>query len=160
MSGNNSKNAKNEWKVNLSRNTPLDLTIKIGAGESKLNLQNSNIQKLTLNAGAASTDIDLRGSKINDLDVNVGVGQLTLDLRGNWDHDVNVDVTGGIGDVKIRLPKSTGVRLKSSGLGSRNMASLQKEGNTYVNAALANSKHVINIKVAGGLGSVTVLQDE
>ncbi|RDV15988.1 hypothetical protein DXT99_06330 [Pontibacter diazotrophicus] len=159
MSGNNSKNTKNEWNVNLSKTTPLDLHIKMGAGETKLDLQNSNINKLTLNAGAASCDINLRGSKINDLDVNVGVGELNLDLRGNWDHDVDVDVAGGIGDVTIRIPKGTGARIKSSGLGSREMAGLQKEGNSYVNAALGKSRHTINISVAGGLGSVTVLQD-
>lgn len=160
MSNNNSKNTRNEWNVNLSKTTPLDLKIKMGAGETKLNLQNSHINKLTLDAGAVSSNIDLRGSKIKDLTVNAGVGEINLDLRGNWDHDVNVDVTGGIGDVKIRLPKSTGVRLKSSGLGSRNMASLQKDGNSYVNTALGKSKHVISINVTGGLGSVTVLQDE
>ncbi|MFD3001715.1 toast rack family protein [Pontibacter toksunensis] len=160
MSDNSSKNTKNEWKVNLSKNTLLDLKIKMGAGETKLNLQDSHINTLTLDAGAVSSNIDLRGSKLKNLTVNAGVGELNLDLRGNWDHDVEVDVTGGIGDVKFRLPKNTGVRLKSSGLGSRNMASLQKEGDTYVNAALGKSKHVININVSGGLGSVTVLQDE
>lgn len=160
MSDNSGENTKNEWLVNLSKTTPLDLHIKMGAGKTTLNLQNSPLNKLTMDAGAVGSDIDLRGSKISDVTLNAGVGEVNLDLRGNWDHDVDVDIAGGIGDVTIRLPKNTGVRVKSSGLGSRNMANLQKDGNSYINAAMGKSKHVIDITVAGGLGSVTVLQDK
>ncbi|GAA4430169.1 hypothetical protein GCM10023188_16520 [Pontibacter saemangeumensis] len=160
MSDNNGKDVKNEWNINLSKTTPLDLYIKMGAGKSTLDLQNSHVNKLTMDAGAVGSDIDLRGSKVSDVTVNAGVGEVNLDLRGKWDHDVDVDVSGGIGDVRIRVPKGTGVRVKSSGLGSRNMKGLHQEGNAYVNAALGKSKHVIDITVAGGLGSISVLQDE
>jgi len=159
MSGNNGDDTRNEWNVNLSKSVPLDLHVKMGAGQSTLNLQNSHVSKLTLDAGAVSSTIDLRGSKASDVTVNAGVGEVNLDLRGNWDHDVDVDVSGGIGDVEIRIPKNTGVRVKSSGLGSRNMSGLHKDGNSYVNAALGKSQNVINITVSGGLGSVSVLQD-
>lgn len=160
MSDSNGESTKNEWQVNLSKTTPLDLHIKMGAGKTTLNLQNSPLHKLTMDAGAVGSDIDLRGSKVSDVTLNAGVGEVNLDLRGNWDHDVDVDIAGGIGDVTIRVPKNTGVRVKSSGLGSRNMANLQKDGNAYINAAMGKSKHVIDITVAGGLGSVTVLQDK
>lgn len=156
----NGKNAKNDWNINLSKTTPIDLYIKMGAGQSRLDLQNSHIKKLTMDAGAVGSDIDLRGSQVSDVTVNAGVGEVNLDLRGDWNHDVDVDVSGGIGDVRIRVPKGTGVRVKSSGMGSRNMDGLQKVGNAYVNEALGKSKHVIDITVTGGLGSISVQQDK
>ena len=156
----NKNNIHNKWSVNLSKSTPLSLNVKIGAGETKLNLQNSNINRLELNGGAVSCNLDLRGSKIRDLELNAGVGELNLDLRGNWDHSVQVNITGGIGDVNIKLPKNTGVRLKSSGLGSNKFPGMQQEDGYYTNKAYGKSKHVITINVSGGLGSVTAQQED
>ncbi|MHC2991043.1 hypothetical protein OB13_05395 [Pontibacter sp. HJ8] len=157
---NNSKGEKNTWNINLSKNTPLELDITVGAGESTLALQNSKVEKLSMNTGAGSVKLDLRGSRIKDLDVNAGVGEIVLDLRGNWDHSLKVDLSGGIGDVKLLLPKSTGIRLRRSGMGSLSAGNLQKDGNAYSNPALGKSKHTLEINVSGGLGSVSVSQED
>lgn len=160
LRNNSKKTEKNTWDVNLSKNTPLDLVVEFGAGESKVDLRNSKVEKVTMSAGAGSINLDLRNSQLKDLKISSGVGEVELDLRGNWDHDVQVDVSGGIGDVKLLLPKNTGVRLRSSGLGSVNAGGLKKEGNNYSNQALGKSKHTITINVSNGLGSVSATQED
>ncbi|MDX5422380.1 MAG: cell wall-active antibiotics response protein, partial [Hymenobacteraceae bacterium] len=153
-------NDRNEWVVNLSKNTPLALYLQMGAGESKIDLSNSKVQQLELEAGAVELDVKLSKSDLRKADIKAGVGELTLDLTGDWDHDLIVDVAGGIGEINLKLPKNTGVRLETAGLGSQNLGNLTKEGNYYRNAALGKSKHTLTIKATGGLGSITVMNEK
>ena len=155
----NNKTKENTWNINLSKSTPLELQVEFGAGESKVDLRNSKAEKLTMNGGAGSMNVDLRGSQVKALEVNTGVGELVLDLRGNWNHDLQVEISSGMGDVKLLLPKGTGVRLQRSGMGSLSAGGLKKENNYYRNQALGKSKHTLSINVSGGLGSVTVSQE-
>jgi hypothetical protein len=152
----NNEATENKWTVNISKNTPTALHLKIGAGETKLDLSNSQVQTLDVEAGAVALDVNLSKSGLRKADIKAGVGEVKLDLSGDWDHDLTVDVIGGIGDISITLPQSTGVKLKVSGLGSLDVAGLTKEGNYYRNAALGKSKHTLTINATGGLGSIKV----
>lgn len=154
------ENVGNSWVVNLGKNIPLALFLQMGAGESKIDLSNSQVQRLEIEAGAASLHVNLGKSAIKIADIKAGVGELNLDLRGNWDHDAAVEVAGGIGDINIKLPKNTGVRLETAGLGSQNLDGLTKEGSYYRNAALGKAKHTLTIKATGGLGSITVMNEK
>jgi predicted membrane protein len=155
----NNETKENTWNINLSKNTPLELQVEFGAGESKVDLRNSKVEKLTISGGAGSLNLDLRGSQVKALEINTGVGEVVLDLRGNWNHDLQVEISSGLGEVKLLLPKSTGVRLKRSGMGSLSAGGLRKEKNYYRNQALGKNKHTLSINVSGGLGSVTVSQE-
>ena len=155
----NNKTKENTWNINLSKNTPLELQVEFGAGESKVDLRNSQVEKLNLDGGAGSLNVDLRGSQVKVLKANTGVGELVLDLRGSWNHDLQVEISSGIGNVKLLLPKDSGIRLKRSGMGNLSAGGLKKENNYYRNQALGKSKHTLSINVSGGLGSVTVSQE-
>ncbi|WP_347158543.1 toast rack family protein [Pontibacter chitinilyticus] len=152
-------NSENKWNVSISKTTPVDLYLKMGAGDTKLDLSNSRLGKLDIEAGAVSLDVNLKGSQAQDIDINAGVGEVKLDLTGNWDHDVTIDIAGGIGEVTLKLPKGTGVKLKASGLGDRDMAGLRKNGSYYTNSAFGKSKNTLTINVSGGLGSVRVTEE-
>lgn len=159
MSNKENDNDENKWTVNLSKTIPIDLYLKIGAGETKLDLSNSQVTKLDVEGGAVSLDVNLKGSKARKVDINAGVGEVNLNLTGNWDQNAIIDIAGGIGEVNLKLPKNTGVKLKTAGLGGRNLGNLQKNGSYYTNAALGKSKSTLTITVSGGLGSINVTQE-
>lgn len=157
---NTENSGDNDWVVNLSKSTPLALYLQMGAGESTIDLRNSQVQQMEVEAGAVALEVKLGKSAIREASIQAGVGELNLDLSGEWDHDVTLDIAGGIGDINIRLPKNTGVRMETSGLGSQDLAGLTKDGKYYRNAALGKAKHTITIKATGGLGSITVMNEK
>ena len=151
-------NVDNIWNISLNKSVPLHLHLTMGAGKSDIDLSNSRLEKLEIKAGAVSCDVNLRGSTVKEVDIAAGVGELNVDMTGNWNHNVNVEIAGGIGEVNLRLPKNTGVRLTSAGLGSRNLPGFVKNGNYYQNAAYGKSKHTLTINVSGGMGSLNVVE--
>ncbi len=155
----NSDNDENNWKVNLHRSTPLSLSVELGAGEAQLDLSNSRIQKLEVEAGAVSCHINLSGSTARQVRISAGVGELNLDLTGNWKNDLEADLTGGIGEINIKVPRNTGVRIDPSGLGDLDLKGFKKVNGYYQNSAYGKSKHSITLNVSGGIGDLTVTQE-
>ncbi|WP_179222967.1 toast rack family protein [Pontibacter ummariensis] len=151
-------NNDNKWTLNLSKNIPTALYLEMGAGESSLDLSNSQVRQLDVQAGAVALDINLSKSQLRQADIKAGVGELNLDLRGDWDHDLTVDIAGGIGEINLKLPQHTGVRLKTSGLGSQDLAGLKDAGSYYKNDALGKARHTITLNVTGALGSINVTE--
>lgn len=156
--GNKENNGKNKWTVNLTREIPVNLYLVMGAGTSKLDLSNSRLQTLDIEAGAVGVDLNLSGSSVKNVEIDAGVGALNLDLTGDWNHDVALHISGGIGEVNLKLPKNTGVRINPSGLGSKNLYGFRKNGAYYQNAAYGKSKHTLTIHVSGGMGSLNVVE--
>ncbi|MBC5772485.1 hypothetical protein H8S95_00270 [Pontibacter sp. KCTC 32443] len=155
---NKSNSGENKWNISLNKNIPLNLYLKMGAGETKLDLSNSHLETLDIEAGAVSCDVNLKGSSVKVVEIAAGVGELNLDMTGNWNHNVKVDIAGGIGEVNLKLPKNTGVKLNASGLGSKNLNGFKKNGGYYQNAAYGKSKHTLTINVSGGMGSINVVE--
>ncbi|NDK56707.1 toast rack family protein [Pontibacter fetidus] len=155
---NKENNGENKWTINLNKTIPLQLAVSMGAGEANLDLSKSRLEKLEVEAGAVSCNINLAGSAVKTAKISAGVGELNVDMSGNWNHNATVDISGGIGDVKLKLPKGTGVRIKASGLGSRNLNGFRKNTDYHQNAALGKSKHTLTINVSGGMGSLTVVE--
>jgi hypothetical protein len=82
------------------------------------------------------------------------VGELTIDLGGSRTTGLQAGINGGVGDVKLVLPRKTGVRVKVSGLGGVDAAGLKKQGGYYINDAYGKTTHSVNINVNGGLGNL------
>ncbi len=156
---NKENSGKNNWDININRNLPLNLYLEMGAGKSVLDLSSSQLQKLKVDAGAVSLDVKLSKSAVKDVDINAGVGEVTVDLTSAWDHNMSLDVAGGIGDIKLKLPKNTGVKLTTSGLGSKTLPGFTKKSNYYANSALGKAKHTLTIHVTAGIGSISVTQE-
>jgi hypothetical protein len=130
----------NTWTLNFDSQTPLDMEVHLGAGE---------------------TQLDLSGVALRSLEVHMGVGELKLNLDGDYKRDVDVEVHGGVGRAEIRLPRKMGAQVDAKGgLGSLNTRGLKKEeGGRYVNAAYENSTKQVRCKVRGGIGEVELIGD-
>ncbi len=135
---------RNDWDIRLAKSLPIDLELKLGAGESRLDLR----------------DVDLAS-----LEVDMGVGELNLDLTGARTRDLEVRVHGGIGSARITLPRDVGVRVDvDGGLGSVSAPGFVKDGRRYVNSAFGRTVEgrtavTIRVKVEAGIGSVELREE-
>ena len=130
---------KNSWDVRLSGGLPVDLKVKLGAGENRL---------------------DLRGVDVGSLDVDMGVGELRLDLTGPRARDIRVRIDGGVGSAVIRLPRDVGVQVDvDGGIGSVSAHGFRKEGGRYVNDAYGRAAVSVRMEVDAGIGSIDLRED-
>jgi len=124
----------NTWRVHLNDKVPVELHVKMGAGQGNLKFREVNLKELT---------------------VEMGAGQVNLDLTGDRSADVNVEIHGGVGQAVIRLPKNVGVVVDAKGgIGAVTPHGLKKEDDNYVNEAYRKSTHTLHVNVAGGIGNI------
>ena len=127
------------WDIRLNEDVPMDLDVKMGAGENRLDLGNFNIR---------------------DLDVKIGVGAVQLDLRGTPKRSMNVRIHGGIGEAKVWLPENVGIRADArGGIGSINVRGLNKRGGSWESSLYRSSPITVNVDVNGGIGSISILAE-
>ncbi len=128
---------ENRWDLRLSDKVPLDLRVKLGAGEGVLKLSGTDLRRL---------------------EIEVGAGEVQVDLTGAWDHDLEAEIRGGVGEATVRLPREVGVRAQASGgLGEIKVEGLRKEGGYYVNDAYGKSNVHLRINVSGGIGQINLI---
>jgi len=126
----------NDWQLRFGGSEPLDLSLKMGAGQS---------------------DVDLFDLNVSRLEVRMGAGQMTLNLAGPRKANLFVDIQGGVGSATIRLPKDVGVRVHASGgIGSVGTDGLTRDGDTYVNAVYGKTPNSIDLTVQGGIGEISL----
>jgi hypothetical protein len=134
-SGGMKGNATNEWRLRMSSEVPIELSVGLGAGESHLDLS-----QITIRAA----------------EVNMGAGNMTFSMADRYTQDVNVQINGGVGEAHIRLPHETGAVVDATGgIGSIQAANLTKRGDgKYYNSAYADDKPAVHMKVRGGVGDI------
>jgi hypothetical protein len=146
-----------EWDLRFADNMPLQLIITMGAGEGDLELDTLLLHSLDFAGGAGRVEIDLSDSTVQDLAVKMGAGNVALDLSGRWQQDLNAEIQGGIGSTSLRLPSDVGVRVEAhKGLGKINAAGFNKNDDIYTNQAYGQSEVTLDIKIQGGIGSLTL----
>jgi len=148
FSGRNDADAAH-LQLELSRSTPLDLSLDLGAVESDLDLTGLRISRLrvessasdarlrfdSLNAtrmsvleislGAASFRGDrLANANAPDIRVDAGVGNVELDLGGQWTQDIDLHLDVTLGIVTIHVPSDVGVHVSLE----KTFASFDHEG--------------------------------
>jgi hypothetical protein len=122
------------WDLRLNDNVPMKMRVELGIGSADLKLGSLSLTRLDLKPGAAP---------------------VTVDLTGNWRNDLDANISGGVGDLTLRLPRSTCVRVKVEvGLGKVDAQGLRKDGNDYVNDACGESEVTLRIHIAGGVGKI------
>jgi predicted membrane protein len=137
-------NRRNDWDLRLTGTLPVDLDVKLGAGESRL---------------------DLKGVDLASLEVNMGVGELNLDLTGPRTRDLEVRIHGGVGSARITLPRDVGVRVEvDGGIGSVSARGLLKDGRRYTNEAFGRTAAgrtaaAIRVEVEAGIGSIELREE-
>ena len=136
-------------QLELSRSTPLDLNLDLGAVESDLDLTGLRISRLRVESGASDAklrfdslnatrmsvlDISLgaasfRGDRLananaQDIRVDAGIGNVELDLGGQWTQDIDLHVEVTLGIVTIHVPSAVGIHVSLE----KTLASFDHEG--------------------------------
>lgn len=129
--------AKNEWRLKLNDEIPVDFSLRCGAGENRLNLG----------------QLDVR-----DVEVHIGAGRVELDLTGRQPkHDYSVAIHGGVGEAIVRLPSDAGVvATASGGIGEIEVNGLEKRDGEWRSGAAGKGKPTIRVDVHGGIGKITI----
>jgi hypothetical protein len=129
-------NIRYEWDLQLNNDVPMELLVNLGAGQST---------------------IDLRGLDLRKLELDTGAGQAIVDLTGDWRRDVTATINAGVGDLALRLPKATGVRVDiDRGIGTVTAEGLRRDGNAYVNDAFDQAAVTMRVLVRAGVGAITL----
>jgi N-terminal domain of toast_rack, DUF2154/Domain of unknown function (DUF5668) len=129
----------NTWNVHFSNNVPLELKVDIGAGEGRFHLHDVPLTNFTLEMGAGHVEVDLTGGRKKDLDA---------------------DLEGGVGQATIRLPRNVGVIVHASGgIGAVDAHGLRHDGDEYTNEAYGKTPATIRLRVEGGVGEISLIQE-
>jgi len=128
---------RNEWDLDLTREVPLDVRVRFGAGEARLVLG----------------DLLLR-----DVDIEMGVGKLEMDLRGHPQRSYEVRIRGGVGEATLYLPSEVGIFADvHGGIGEIQAPGFHQEGTRWFNDAYPNAKTTIHLDVHGGVGQIRLI---
>src|SRR6202007_2179741 len=93
-------------------------------------------------------------------DMTMGAGQADLDLTGDRRKDLIANLEGGVGQVTIRLPRKVGVVVRASGgIGSIDAHGLRHENGEYTNEAYGKTPATIRLKVEGGVGQISLIEE-
>jgi hypothetical protein len=131
--------AHNEWNLRFSKELPLELKIELGAGRGNLRLRDLDVTRLEMSMGAGQADVDLTGDRTKDMTANL---------------------EGGVGQVTIRLPRKVGVVVQASGgIGSISAHGLRHENGEYTNEAYGKTPATIHLKVEGGVGQISLVEE-
>jgi N-terminal domain of toast_rack, DUF2154/Cell wall-active antibiotics response LiaF, C-terminal len=145
------------WDLQFMNDTPLDMEINLGAGQSDIDLQTLSVGRLTMRSGAGEVTALLGGSQLSEADITAGVGKNTIDLSGDWEDDASIVIRAGIGDLTVIVPGSVGAIVDVAvGLGDVSADGFRIQGNSYINDAYGDSAITLQVEIERGVGQVTL----
>lgn len=174
-----------DWRVQLTRRAPVELTIDATAANATLDLTGMALRRFALNSGAAAATVRFdapnpEAMSVFDAKVGAGglkligignadasemrivgdVGDIALDLGGRWQRDLRVAVSSVFGSISITAPPTIGVELESSGLLSRESVDgdVVKSGGVWRSNGFETAPVKVRIVVKSVLGKVTLIQ--
>jgi hypothetical protein len=149
---------RNEWDLRFNEDVPMEMTVDLGAGRSNLELGALSLTTLNVQGGAGDVALNLNNSRsLSQLAVEMVAGETTVDLTGDWQNDLNARITGGLGQLNLRLPSDVGVTIEAeTGIGDVNATGLTSDGNTYTNDAFGVSDVTLRIAIEGGVGQINL----
>jgi len=175
-------NVINDWNLRLG-NQPLDLTIEAGAYEGKLDLTGVPLVRLKISDGAGQADlvfsapnpvrmdsltyetgasnIKLKGLGNTDADVinfRGGAGNFSLDFSGQLKREMRVYVDGGLGNITLRVPKTSNSRI----ILSSSLNTISTEGTWVVNDneyRTTGEGPLLRIEVKVGVGNLNLISE-
>lgn len=130
-------NQQFQWNLCLSKEIPLELTMKIGANEAMLDLSELNVEKLRLETGVSSTILKLPASiPYTNAVVSMGVASITINIPEQV--AAKIHYSGGLMDFRVdksRFPKTAGY---------------------YQSPEYDTASQKLELRIDGGIGSVTL----
>jgi hypothetical protein len=137
--GSASGNHENKWLLSLNDSTPVDLDIKLSAGDAQLVLGQLNLRSLAIRLGA---------------------GDLVVDLRGTPMKSYGVKVQAGAGDTTIHVPASVGISVSTASLITDvNATGLEKRDGRWINPRAATSPVMVELDVQHAIGDLRLLAE-
>ncbi len=127
-------------------------------GEVVVKLNESPLWNMQMDFGAGAADFDLSRYAVKTLKIEAGAASVDLRL-GDRAAQSDVNISSGMAAVKIRVPKSAGVKITTDGgLNSTEIdEDFDKVGNnTYLSPNYNASTKKITIRYDGGLSSLNV----
>ena len=168
--------------IALTPAVPMDLALQFGAGEAEVDLGGMSLRSLSLETGASSTSLSfaqpnrvaarlvklqagaaelrvtgLGNARAERIEFQGGVGQTTLDFGGAWDHNATARVQMGVGAVRLRLPRTLGVKVtKSSFLSSFDPSEMVKRGNAWYSRGYEGARYRLDLSIEAAVGSIDI----
>ena len=169
-------------QLELTRVTPLDLSLDLGAVEADMDLTGLKLSRLHVESGASeaklrfdslnatrmsSLDVSLgaasfRGDRLanantKDIRVDAGVGNVELDLSGQWTQDIELHVDVTLGVVTIHVPSDVGVHVSLQ----KTLASFDHEGlvqrdGAWVSRNWDSAPHKLRVTAKTVFGKLTI----
>jgi hypothetical protein len=152
------EDARSEWMLSFNDDVPIDLTLSIGAAKGDIDLRGLELESLNVEVGAGEGDLWLGDTPLRSLDIEMGAGNFTIDMTGDWESNLDAEITGGVGKLIVYLPSDVGVRVDvQMGIAAVDTEGLDKDGNTYTNAAFGESDITLRIDIQGGVGNIRLV---
>jgi len=169
-------------QLELSRATPLDLSLDLGAVEADLDLTGLKLSRLHIESGASEAklrfdslnpvtmstlDVSLgaasfRGERLananaRDIRVDAGVGNVELDFGGQWTQDVALSVEVTFGVVTIHVPSDVGIRVTMKKVaGSFEHEGLIARDGAWVSSNWGSARHKLTVSAETVFGKLSI----
>jgi len=176
----------NVWDIRLAPTIPLDLDVDMGGGTANLDLTGLALDKLSVTSGSTDLFVafglpnpqplgsltltagtgtvvatGLGNANFDTLSVLGGTGKVDLEFSGSFHRSALADIKAGAGSVTVRVPASLGVRVTVTGIlpvGTVEMVGFSEAGeDVYVNAAYGDAPLTLTVKLATGIGAISLI---
>lgn len=167
--------------IRLTKEVPVDLEIKFGAGKADIELGGISLENLEIGTGASETTVrfsspnpieaeevtieagaaDLKvyglgNARAARIEFQGGVGATVLDFSGAA-RNMEAKVEMGIGSLVLRIPRSHGVRMeRDSFLTNFTVPGMTREGDHFISSNWENASQKLEIELSAALGSVDI----
>jgi hypothetical protein len=173
----------NNWDVQLSTVTPMDLKIAAGAYQGNMDLSGMRLASLSITDGASDSTVQfnvpnpekmtdltyktgasqvklygLANANFSSMNFEGGAGNYVLDFTGKLQQDATLTVKTGVSAVTISVPKGMSVKVSSNSAISNvdTQGNWTSSGNTY---DTQGEGPTLTVDVTGGLGALKLVQE-
>ena len=168
--------------IELTPRIPIALDLSFGAGEAEVALGGLALEDVHLQTGASQTHITfdapnrvaarrvkveagaselrvtgLGNTRSTRFEFSGGVGESTLDFSGAWTRSATAQIDMGVGSVRLRIPRSLGVKVtRDSFLASFDASGMVRRGDAWYSRNYDQARIKLDIAVHAAVGSVEV----
>jgi hypothetical protein len=146
------------WNLNFNKKVENDITISMIAGQGLIDLSDCNLKAFDFKMTAGEVKLNLKNTSVPYLNFRAAAGDIEMDLTGKWKNDLRANIKGGVGEITVKIPDNTGVKIEISGiLGEVNVPStFKKKHKTYVNELYGKTSETLYLDIFGGIGEVNI----
>jgi predicted membrane protein len=132
-----------------------EIELKLGAGSGSFDFSNTRVEELEIEFGVGELEITMGSSSPRIIELDAGIGDVFLDLTGDWKNDLKAYIQGGIGSLKVLLPRTCNLQIEAGGLmGDIDAREFNKNGKNYHRASDENNDITLYIDIVGAIGEI------